>query len=200
VSSSPDGAVGAAALLARIRPAIRSTGILLIDGRSGSGKTTLAAWLAPRLGARMLHLEDLYCGWDGLDEAAHVLAERVLPAFAAGRVADWPTWDWAADRRAGVGRLRPGGALVVEGCGALTDASRRFAVAAVVLDVPTAVRTARIARRDPPSALPGHRRWAVQEQRQARRHPPAEPTDVVLRGGVRLPAGGGFEHPASPLR
>jgi uridine kinase len=184
-----------AALLARIRPAIGSAGILLIDGRSGSGKTTLAGRLAPLLGARVLHLEDLYCGWDGLDEAAAVLAGRVLPAFAAGRVADWPTWDWAAGHRSGTGRLLPGGRLVVEGCGALTRSSRRFAAAAVVLDVATPLRAARIVRRDPPSALPGHRRWALQEQRHALRHPPAALADLVLPGGVRT-----AEDPASALR
>lgn len=195
MSSSPDGAIGAAALLARIRPAIGPTGVLLLDGRSGSGKTTLAAWLAPRLGARVLHLEDLYCGWDGLDGAADVLARRVLPAFLAGRVAEWPVWDWTADRRAGVGRLRPGGPLVVEGCGALTTASRPFAAVAVVLDVATPVRAARILHRDPRSALPGHRRWARQERRHARRHPPSALADLVLPGGVRIP-----EEPASGLR
>jgi hypothetical protein len=189
VSSSPEGAIAAAALLARIRPNLGSAGILLVDGRSGSGKTTLAAWLAPRLGARVLHLEDLYCGWDGLDAAAEALADRVLPAFAAGRPAEWPTWDWAAGRPAGTGRLRPGGPLVVEGCGALTRASRRCAAVAVVLDVAAPVRTARIARRDPPSALPGHRRWALQEQRHALRHPPGALADLVLRGGVRIPEG-----------
>jgi cytidylate kinase len=195
VSSSPDGALGAAALLARVRPALGSAGVLLIDGRSGSGKTTLAGWLAPRLGARVLPLEDLYCGWDGLDEAAAVLAERVLPALTAGRVAEWPRWDWATDRRTGVGRLAPGGPLVVEGCGALTGGSRRFAAVALVLDVATSLRTSRIMRRDPPDALPGHRRWALQEQRHALRHPPAVLADLVLKGGVRLP-----EDPASALR
>ncbi|MCU1472217.1 ATP-binding protein [Amnibacterium sp.] len=189
MSSSPDGAVPATALLARLRPGIGSTGVLLLEGRSGSGKTSLAAWLAPRLGARVLHLEHLYCGWDGLDAAAEVLADRVLPAFAGGRLAEWPTWDWAAGRRAGTGRLRPGGPLVVEGCGALTSASRRFAAVAVVLDVATPVRTARIARRDPPSTLPGHRRWALQEHRHALRHPPVALADLVLRGGVRIPEG-----------
>jgi hypothetical protein len=187
VSSSRDGAIGAVSLLDRVRPAIGPTGVLLVDGRSGSGKTTLAAWLAPRLGARVLQLEDLYCGWDGLDEAADALARRVLPAFAAGRVARWPRWDWSADRVDGSGRLRPGGRLIVEGCGALTAASRPFAGFALLLEVDPGVRAERILRRDPPSALPGHRRWAVQERRQLAREPMHALADLVLRGGVRLP-------------
>ncbi|HET6826730.1 MAG TPA: AAA family ATPase [Amnibacterium sp.] len=187
--SSPepaDARIAPAALLERVRTRLDG-GVLLIDGRSGSGKTTLAAWLAPRLGARVLHLEDLYCGWDGLDEAADVLARRVLPAFARGRVATWPRWDWAADRVDGSGSLRPGGRLIVEGCGALTAASRPLAGFALLLDVDPAVRAERILRRDPPSALPGHRRWARQERRQLAREPMPALADLVLRGGVRLP-------------
>ena len=187
--SSPeptDSRVAPAALLERIRTVL-DRGVLLIDGRSGSGKTTLAGWLAPRLGARVLHLEDLYCGWGGLDEAAGVLARRVLPEFAAGRVATWPRWDWSASRVDGTGHLRPGGRLIVEGCGALTAASRPFAGYALLLDVDPAVRAERILRRDPPSALPGHRRWAVQERRQLAREPMPALADLVLRGGVRLP-------------
>jgi uridine kinase len=189
--------MGAAALLGRIRSRMRDRGVLLLDGRSGSGKTTLADWLAPRLGARVLRMEDLYCGWDGLDDAARLLADRVLPAFTRGRVAEWPRWDWAADRSDGVGRLLPGGPLVVEGCGALTARSRPFAAVALLLDVDDAVRHERIRRRDPASALPGHRRWAAQERRQLVREPMRALADLVLPGGVRLP---GALRTDSPLR
>ena len=189
MSCSPepaDGRIAPAALAERIRGSLDG-GVLLIDGRSGSGKTTLAGWLAPRLGARVLHLEDLYCGWDGLDGAADVLARRVLPAFAAGRIATWPRWDWSADRIGGSGHLLPGGRLIVEGCGALTAASRPFAGFALLLDVDPGVRAERILRRDPPSALPGHRRWAAQERRQLARERMPALADLVLRGGA-LPA------------
>lgn len=196
MSPSPDARTGAAAVLDRVRERMGS-GVLLLDGRSGSGKTTLAAWLAPRLGARVLHMEDLYCGWDGLDAAATVLAERVLPAFAAGRVAEWPRWDWARERVCGTGRLRPGGPLLIEGCGALTSRSRPFAAVTLLLDVDEDLRAARIRDRDPVSALPGHRRWAVQERRQLVREPMRALADLVLPGGVRFPA---TERAASGLR
>ena len=49
------------------------------------------------------------------------------------------------------------------------------------------IRQKRILRRDPPSALPGHRRWARQERRQLAREPMPALADLVLRGGVRLP-------------
>jgi dephospho-CoA kinase len=171
-------------------PRLSGRWILLIDGRSGSGKSTFAGWLAARTGASVLAMEDLYQGWGGLDAAAELLATRILPALAAGRAAEWRTWDWAADRPGPSRWTVPDGPLIVEGCGALTRASRRWASAAVVLDVQDAVRHARIRRRDPEDALPGHRRWAVQERRQQVRELPQALADVVARGGVRLPEGG----------
>jgi uridine kinase len=185
--SSPDAAVPPEAVLRLVAARLPRGGVLLLDGRSGSGKSVLAAWLAPRLGARVLAMEDLYCGWDGLARAAEELADRVLPAWRAARVASWPRWDWVADRVQGSGHLRPGGTLIVEGCGALTAASRPLADLAVALDVDAAVRAERIRRRDPASALPGHRRWTAQERRLAVRDPAPRLADVVLRGGVRLP-------------
>jgi hypothetical protein len=172
-----------------LRPRITRSGVLLIDGRSGSGKSTLAAWLAPRLGARVLAMEDLYHGWDGLDGAALLLAERILPALATGRPAGWRTWDWARDRPGPVAWVRPG-RVIVEGCGALTAASRPFADAALALDVALPVRRRRILHRDPAEALPGHRLWAVQERRLLARQPWHGLADLVLHGGVRLPHAG----------
>jgi hypothetical protein len=187
VSSSPDGATASAAVLALLRPRLSGTWTLLIDGRSGSGKSTLAAWLAPRLGASVLAMEDLYPGWDGLETAADLLATRILPALAAGRPARWSRWDWAADRPGAVDTFAPSGPLIVEGCGALTARTRRLATAAVVLEVADPVRHARIVGRDPVEALPGHRRWAVQERRMRARDPSPALADLVLRGGVRFP-------------
>jgi hypothetical protein len=188
VSPSSDGAPAAQAVLAALRPRLPGTGVLLLDGASGSGKTTLAAWLARRLSVRVLAMEDLYPGWDGLDRAADLLAARILPALAAGRPACWRRWDWAADRPGPVEWIRPGRPLIVEGCGALTAASRRYADVAMVLDVPPWIRRSRILQRDPPEALPGHARWAVQERRMQAREPAHRLADLVLRGGVLLPS------------
>lgn len=44
--------------------------ILLIDGHSGSGKTTFAARVHGALGWPVIHLEDVYPGWDGLAAAS----------------------------------------------------------------------------------------------------------------------------------
>jgi hypothetical protein len=87
---------------------------------------------------------------------------------------------------------------VVEGCGALTSASRALADVAVLLDVDDAVRRQRILHRDPPDAMPGHRRWATQERRTRVKDPQARLADLVLRGGVALPGQRITSAPALP--
>jgi hypothetical protein len=59
----------------------------------------------------------------------------------------------------------------------------------VVLDVPDGERRRRILGRDPAEALPGHRRWALQERRLLARAPWAPLADLVVRGGVAYPGG-----------
>ncbi|WP_375401537.1 hypothetical protein [uncultured Amnibacterium sp.] len=172
-----------AALLAALRPQLTGPAwTLLIDGGSGSGKTTLAAWLAPRLQAEVLAMEVLYPGWSGLAAAADLLATRVLPARAAGRVVAWREWDWAARAPGRPVLLHPGRPLIVEGCGALTPRSRPFATVALLLQVDDGLRARRAERRDPHTRQGRLAAWRDDERRVQARRPPV--ADLLLRGGV----------------
>jgi len=64
------------------------TPIVLIDGRAGSGKSTLAAQLQNVLfrdgesAPRLIHMDDLYPGWDGLSAGSDYLNRMILrPVF-----------------------------------------------------------------------------------------------------------------------
>ncbi len=67
--------------------------VLAVDGRSGAGKTDLAAVLAQRTGAAVLHMDDLYPGWDGLAAAVDLLRD-LLTQLRTGRPVQQPVWDW----------------------------------------------------------------------------------------------------------
>ena len=65
---------------------------VLIDGPSGAGKTWTSAALAERTNWRVVHLDEFYPGWHGLDKGSDMVAEQVLRTMNPGY---W-RWDWEA--------------------------------------------------------------------------------------------------------
>lgn len=149
---------------------------LLIDGPSGAGKTSLAAQIGEALGIQVVHLDDFYPGWGGLAEGARMVAEDVLHPECPGF---W-RWDWERDRPSEWVPLDPAADLVVEGVGAVTEASiraarRRGEVDTVRVTANAGTRKARALNRDPGYA-PRWEMWAAQEALL-----PALPVDVEVR-------------------
>jgi uridine kinase len=150
--------------------------IVLLDGGSGSGKSTLADGLAVVLDAQVVRLDDIYPGWDGLEEGSRAVADEILGDFR------WRRWDWAAEAPAEVHRLDPGRALVVEGSGALSRRSRDRATFGIWVELPEAERKRRALARDGATYAPHWERWAAQERAFFRRERPDLLADVVLDG------------------
>lgn len=138
--------------------------IIMIDGQSGSGKTTLARELSTETGFQLVHLEDFYPGWAGLAAASQMVATDVLHPVQPGF---W-RWDWERNRRAGWVPIRAHTSLIIEGCGAVTEASISAAEAVgTVITVrilgPETTRRQRALARDPGYA-PWWEMWAAQER------------------------------------
>ena len=164
--------------------------MVAVDGPSGSGKTTFAAELAQaleRAGSRaeVVHLDDLYPGWDGLDAVVPLLVRHLLAPLAAGRPVTLPTWDWAGDTP-GPSRTVPGlgppapTVVVVEGAGSGARACRPYLTALAWLDAPESVRRERALARDGAAYAPHWERWARQERAHFAREHTAEKADVVV--------------------
>jgi uridine kinase len=147
--------------------------IMLIDGRSGSGKSELATAITADGTAQVLRLDDLYRGWGGLNGAS-VELPRVL------RERRWQRWDWVASRPAEWHELGDG-ALVVEGCGALSRAARQLADFAIWVEHPTADRKRRALAREPAYA-PHWNDWAAQEVEFIAREHPRDLADAIVDG------------------
>ncbi|MBF4607100.1 ATP-binding protein [Curtobacterium sp. VKM Ac-1393] len=150
--------------------------VVLVDGRSGTGKTTLGDQLAQLLGAQVVHLDDLYPGWDGLRAASDAVARDVLGAPSGYR-----RWDWKADRAAEWTVVDPDRPIVIEGCGAVSRASVPLASLAVWLEADDTVRWDRAIGRDGEVFAREWDRWAAQERAFIAAEDPAALADVVLR-------------------
>lgn len=153
--------------------------VLLIDGRSGTGKTTLAAAVASAMTAStVIHMDDLYPGWEGLDEGARVLVEWILKPFVERRTGEWRRWDWERSERAESHIVPCDRPVIVEGCGASSIASRFRADHALWMDAPTDQREERLlGRGDGVEWLPG---WTLQEDAFMLREQPRLGADLIV--------------------
>ncbi len=71
------------------------TRLVCVDGPSGSGKSTLGHRLAGALGdPPLVHMDDLFPGWDGLAEAVPLLSEQIVGPLVAGAAARYRRYDW----------------------------------------------------------------------------------------------------------
>lgn len=144
-------------------PAAGPTRVLAIDGPSGSGKTSLAARLASRRpDLPVLHMDDLYPGWDGLAQSTGLLAE-VLSALHGGRPAAYRRWDWERHTWAEAHPVPPTANLVVEGVGSGGLAGAPYLSMLWWVEAPREVRMTRGIERDGEVFRPHWERWAAQE-------------------------------------
>ena len=126
-----------------------ATPIVLIDGRSGSGKTTLATHIQNELFKqgetlpRVVHMDDLYDGWYGLQAGSDYLLRFVLGPLAAGKKPSWQEYDWALEERDQWREFEAGTPLIVEGCGSLSQATGALANLRVWLEADETLRQQR---------------------------------------------------------
>ncbi|MCC6497842.1 MAG: hypothetical protein IT193_16440 [Propionibacteriaceae bacterium] len=155
--------------------------VVVIDGGAGSGKTTLARrvvehWPDPA-GVQLVSLDELYPGWGGLAAGAAAVPDLI-------RGTGFRTWDWERGAPGPVRHLDPAMALVVEGCGALTPASRALAGLAIWIELDADTRRSRALARDGAEFAAHWDDWAAQEAAHWSADRPRELADLVLAGEV----------------
>ncbi|MFC8193051.1 uridine kinase [Cellulomonas sp. NPDC057328] len=185
----PDADAVAGALADRVLDGPRRLGpvrLVCVDGPAGSGKTTAAGRLAAQVrvrgaGADVLHLDDLYAGWRGLEGSLWPrLSAQVLEPLRRGLPGRYQRFDWPSDRFDDWVDVPVTDVLVLEGCGSARRAADAVATLRVWVEAAPDLRLRRGLERDGEAALPHWRTWMADEDAHFAREGTRGRADVRL--------------------
>lgn len=155
--------------------------IILIDGKSGVGKSSLAQRMAASLGATVVHLDDSYPGWGGLEAGRDAIIESVIVPVSVGQRGEFRAWDWARDCPGENVTVNPSDVVIVEGCGISTPRSRDLSATVLWLECPEEVRAARLLGRDGTDFASQYEDWDTQVDAHIAQNDPIATASVIVR-------------------
>ncbi len=173
-----------AARVLAAEPRLGAVRLVVIDGPAGSGKTSYAATLAAALGsAQVIHMDDLYEGWDGL---GHLVFDRlehqVLAPSRAGQSARYQRYDWLRGAFGDWVDVGTGDVLVLEGVGAAARSVDPWAVLRIWVEAPRETRFRRGIERDGEAQFHHWLRWADREAAHFTADETRARADVLIDG------------------
>ena len=158
--------------------------LLCVDGPAGSGKTTFAAGVRRavpgQVSCRVVHLDDLYPGWDGLRAGVEHVAAHVVAPMARGEGGRYRRWDWHAGRPGPWVDVPAVDLLVLEGVGAGALAYADLITTLVFVDADDDVRLARGLARDGVASRDQFVQWTVDEAPYLAEQRTRDRADVVV--------------------
>ena len=170
-----------------------ATPIILIDGRAASGKSSLASALKNALfkeleqAPRLIHMDDLYPGWEGLQLGSFYLNQQILQPLRQGKTAHFQIWDWESGQRGKSGEpgngwreFSGGTPLIVEGCGSLSRTASELAHYRIWIEADQEERHRRWLDRDGEKFNDFWHVWAAQEDEFYQQQNSKQLADLVL--------------------
>jgi uridine kinase len=184
--------------IASSTPTLGRSRLVCIDGPAGSGKTTLAGQLRDALQKRsgwqvqVLHMDDFYRGWTGLDdELTGRIEAQVLAPLCRQLPARYQCYDWERAAFTEWHDVPVGPAVILEGVG---SGAIRFADSTNLLvwvEAPAEVRLARGVSRDGEPLREEWVRWMRLEAAFAATNRTRERADILLDGTPDRPVAAG---------
>ena len=135
------------------------------------------------VGCRVLHMDAMYDGWDGLP-AVHTQLATLLPPLAEGRPGRYRVYDWRAGRYRRTVEVPPVPLLVLEGVGSGHPAYDAVSTLLVWLEAPLPLRRERALARDREDFAPHWDAWAASEGTVLARDRTRDRADLLLDTGT----------------
>ena len=168
------------------QPRLGSTRLVCVDGRAGAGKTTLGQALhtvaVPAGTTRLLHMDDIYKGWSGLDDVSGSVERDLIGPLREDRQGGYRRYDWHLGRFAEWCTVDPVDVLILEGVGSGSQCYSSCITTLVWVQAPRAVRLQRGVERDGQAVLPRWLAWMQDEDRLFEREHTEARADVVVDG------------------
>jgi uridine kinase len=178
-----------AARVSAAPPILGSTRLVCVDGPAGAGKTSFADdlrhafWAGQAWGQQVLHMDDFYEGWTGLNtELLERIEAQVLAPLREDEPGRYQRYDWNRRAFAEWHAVPPRPVLILEGVG---SGALRFADSTTLLvwvDAPPEIRLARGVRRDGEAMRDDWLRWMTREAEFAVANRTRERADLCVDG------------------
>lgn len=166
-------------------PRCGATHVIAVDGRAGAGKTTLATELFLMLSVKMkvtlIHLDDLYEGWElALGSKLTDSLFKLLESVSAGKGAQVRIYDWVEQKFNTVREIPVSDLLIIEGVGSAQKLVREYSTATVWMEIDPKIGLQRVLDRDGASVQSHMELWQIQEEKHFRDDDTQENADFVL--------------------
>ena len=156
-----------------------------IDGPAGAGKTTYAAQLEAELSlnatVKIIHMDDLYNGWDNaLSNALSEILDRISTAHLAGRECVIKKFNWSTMQFDSEEIITPTDVLIIEGVGAAQQIVRESGAITYWLDIEAEIGLQRVLARDGAHIEVQMRQWQIDQDKHFARDETRENCEFKL--------------------
>ena len=156
-----------------------------IDGPAGAGKTTYAEQLEAELSVnatvKIIHMDDLYNGWDNaLSNALSEILDRISTAHLAGRECVIKKFNWSTMQFDSEEIITPTDFLIIEGVGAAQQIVRESGAITYWLDIEAEIGLQRVLARDGAHIEVQMRQWQIDQDKHFARDETRENCEFKL--------------------
>jgi len=159
--------------------------IIAIDGPAGAGKTTLAheiyLALAPKISVNVIHMDDLYDGWDnalGADLSA--ILKYLVNQHQKSSSAQIKRYNWSTSSFGESENIEPADLLILEGVGSGDKSLQDDLAALIWIDIDPEIGVMRVIDRDGYQVEDEMKKWLGTQQEYFSQHSTREKADFIL--------------------